>query len=357
MNVLLLMAHAVAEYDDLKLFAELGYDVFCPGGYEVPSQPGEAMRPALPLVPHHPDLVEACRQQRAQYAETHPEMTEYAIDWAKKVIPQAVLDWADTIICHHFPQRWLAEQWPRIRDKRVLWRTCGQSHPELERNMSRLVADGLQVVRYSPAEKRAFTRLGAFAGEDVLIRFYKDPDEWNGWTGDWEKVTNVTQNLMQRGDYTNGRFWIEATAGLPTLPVGEGSKVIGGPGKVTFEWMQLALRQCRAYLYTGTQPASYTLGLIEAMMTGIPVVSIGPSWMAIPDLFEGHELAPLASNRVEDARVHLKAIMADRGYAEALSKSGRSEAIELFGRETITKQWLSFLGSPVRVGPEAVTAA
>ena len=28
---------------------------------------------------------------------------------------------------------------------------------------------------------------------------------------------------------------------------------------------------------TGTRPASYTLGLIEAMMTGIPVVSMPPS--------------------------------------------------------------------------------
>jgi hypothetical protein len=52
------------------------------------------------------------------------------------------------------------------------------------------------------------------------------------------------------------------------------------------------LRRIRAYLYTGTQPASYTLGLIEAMMTGVPVVSIGPDHMTWQrDLFEGHELA------------------------------------------------------------------
>jgi hypothetical protein len=61
------------------------------------------------------------------------------------------------------------------------------------------------------------------------------------------------------------------------------------------------LRRIRAYLYTGTQPASYTLGLIEAMMTGVPVVSIGPDHMTWQrDLFEGHEIAKPAGRHDDD---------------------------------------------------------
>ena len=33
MNVLLLASHAVAEFDDVRMFSDLGYDVFAPGGW------------------------------------------------------------------------------------------------------------------------------------------------------------------------------------------------------------------------------------------------------------------------------------------------------------------------------------
>ena len=51
MNVLLLASHAVAEYDDVRMFSDMGVDVFAPGGYADPAHPGEgAIRPALPEV-------------------------------------------------------------------------------------------------------------------------------------------------------------------------------------------------------------------------------------------------------------------------------------------------------------------
>ena len=56
-RVLLLASHAVAEYDDVRMFSDLGYDIFAPGGYEVPSRSGEGIRPPLPDAPHHPDFL------------------------------------------------------------------------------------------------------------------------------------------------------------------------------------------------------------------------------------------------------------------------------------------------------------
>jgi glycosyltransferase involved in cell wall biosynthesis len=116
--------------------------------------------------------------------------------------------------------------------------------------------------------------------------------------------------------------------------LGPGSEDIGGPGALTYDEMRGWLRRARVYLYTGTQPASYTLGLIEAMMTGIPVVSIGPSWMDVfpygPDLFEGHELVP-------ERRAHDDPERAER--TTTCSKTStrhatlvRARAIELFAR-------------------------
>jgi hypothetical protein len=59
MNILLLASHAVAEYDDVRMFHDLGYGIFAPGGYEDPGKSGEGIRPALPQVPRHDDLIAA----------------------------------------------------------------------------------------------------------------------------------------------------------------------------------------------------------------------------------------------------------------------------------------------------------
>ena len=100
---------------------------------------------------HHPELVDAINRVRAERGEPGP-----AIDWGKAALPDEVIDWADVIIVHHFPDRWIGGQWDRIKHKRVIWRTCGQSDPELEDFMGQF--DGLQIVRYSPNEQTPSSR-------------------------------------------------------------------------------------------------------------------------------------------------------------------------------------------------------
>ncbi len=111
--------------------------------------------------------------------------------------------------------------------------------------------------------------------------------------------------------------------------------------------MQGWLRRSRCYLYTGTQPASYTLGLIEAMMTGIPVVSIGPANMQIfpysPLLFEGHEIAGLGSDDPTEAGQMVRDLLAFPEHAKRISEQQRARAIDLFGIDTIREQWREFL--------------
>ena len=177
MNLLLLASHAVAEYDDIRMFTDLGFDCFAPGGYEVPSRSGEGIRPALPDAPHHPEFVARCEEQRAKYGEPG----EY-IDWAKARLHDDLIDWADAIIVHHFPRVWIGRQWERIKHKRVIWRTCGQSDFATEQYMAGFRPD-LQIVRYSPAEERFFKPRGAFAGQDALIRFGKYPEDYGPWDG------------------------------------------------------------------------------------------------------------------------------------------------------------------------------
>ena len=343
MNIVLLLAHSIEEYDQVKLLTSLGYDVFSIGAYSDPAHPGDDKRPPIPEAPDHPELRAACDAQRARL-EAERGAPGRALDWAKAELPDAVLDWADTVIVHHFEHTWLAPQWDRLRGKRVIWRTVGQSVEGNERLMGPLRAQGLQIVRYSPCERA----IPGFAGEDALIRFWKDPDEWSGWTGSIAAVTNVTQHLRARDPYTNWGFWESSTRGLQRRPFGPGSERIGGGGALNYDALRKVLRDYRAYLYTGTQPASYTLGLIEAMMTGIPVVSIGPSWMRVfpygPDLFEGHKIVGNWYDDPDEAQAELLVYLSDPACARADSAHFRDTAIELFGRETIGTAWKAFLG-------------
>lgn len=343
MKLALLGAHNIEEYDALKLFHGLGYDVFGIGGYSYPAEPVESLRPALPELTYYPVLDTACHEKRIEHEKDPPYIQgRPVIDWAKADLPDEVLDWADAIIVSAFEHTWIAPQWKRLKEsgKRIIWRTIGQSGPDNERFMRPFHDDGLEIVRYSPNE----ANIPQYAGEDALIRFYKDPDEWKGWTGETGVVTNVTQHLFQRHPFTNWEYWDVATQDLPRFPVGAGSEVIGGPGKVSFETMKAVLRSSRAYLYTGTQPASYTLGFIEAMMTGTPLVSISKDWMQLPEAFEADELALSAYSDPEAATTHLRLLLNDTDAARLHSQMQRQRAIDLFGIESVGMLWRAYLG-------------
>jgi len=287
-NILLCLSHSIEEYDQLKLLHGLGYTVASIGGYIDPAHPHTPMRPALPEIPMVQSIKDA--------VDSLGTMDNLGAAQAR--LPDAVLEWADVIIYHHYLER-LYGQWDRIADwkrgdsnRRVIWRSVGQSVEYNERQAQPFRAQGLERIAYSPKERN----IPGYSGDDALIRFYKDPADWYGWTGEDAVIGNITQDMPGRGEYCGLPFWLAATAGLPAKPAGPGSERLpGGIGALDYDEMRAYLRRCRAYLYTGTQPASYTLGLIEAMMTGVPVVSIGPEHMRIfpygPELFEGHAIA------------------------------------------------------------------
>jgi hypothetical protein len=344
-HVLLCLSHSIEEWQQLTLLTDLGYEVFSIGGYIEPSKPHDLKRPPADGVPFFPDLK----------AAVDAIGSDDNLGEAQKRIPDAVLDWLgdDGIIIYHHRLERLFGQWPRVKDwmkggqgRRVIWRSVGQSVKNNEREAAPFRVSGLERVAYSPRE----VNIPEYSGHDAIIRFWGEQVD-EDWVGDDPVVIQVSQHLRQRDPFTNWEFWDTATRDLPRLPVGPGSEVIGGAGQVSYEAMREYLLHSRAFLWTGSQPASYTLGLIEAMHHGIPTVSIGPSWMRIDydghtsaEMFEGHEIALKASDDPNEVRHILRHLLEDHELAHVASAKTRARARELFDRETVGKQWAEFLG-------------
>ena len=257
MKIFYLSVHSVLEYDEVSLFSELGHDIFSWGAYTYPQGHPSLPRPGIPGLPFHADLADLSRR------------------FPRTEIPIEMLDWADVIIImdgagmHDV----IELNWAKLKGRNVIWRTIGQSTPNVENRLSKYRSEGLKIVRYSPMEDK----LKNYIGGDATIRFYKDPTEFSGWNGKEARVINFTQTLKGRRIFCGYEPIMKLMDGFPSKIYGSGNEDLGSynGGELPYDLMKGVLRDSRVYIYRGTWPASYTLTTIEALMTGIPVVSVG----------------------------------------------------------------------------------
>jgi hypothetical protein len=330
MRILYCSCHAVLEYDELKMFSEIGAEVFSTGTYMDPQNPAQLYRPPLKL-PQRPELIESFRG-----LDEH-ELSEAAIKWA------------DIVIVMHDVQ-WMAKNWERFRGKPIIWRSIGQSIPMIEEIMGHFRSLGVKIVRYSPRE----SKIPRYAGEDAVIRFCKDPDEFCGWTGKEMRVVTVNQHLPKRGEEDPSyKAYLLATDGLPRKLFGPGNEGVGedDSGFAPYEQIKQELQDARVYFYVGTTPASYCLNFIEAWMTGIPIVAIGAGLHNKEDIGETYEVHELIESGVsgfvsDDSNslgYSLRFMLNHWGFAKRVGMKGREEAIRLFGKNGIKNQWEDFI--------------
>jgi hypothetical protein len=336
-KLLYLSCHQVLEFDEIALFHELGIEVFSAGDYLRPGQTNGPLRPSLPQLPTNFDDLAAFNALTKPGCDPRDSLTRNFVDRF------------DAVLVMHVP-RWIVHNWEAMRHKPVIWRTIGHSWPEIEFTMQSYRGDGLNIVRYSPAERR----LPNYAGEDALIRFYKDPVEWGGWTGERPVFVCFSGAMPQRAEHCNFPAFRKVSDSLPCELFGIGNEAAGAVcrGCLTYDEMRAVLRSSRACFYTGTFPACYTLGFIEAWMTGIPVVAIGPriyaspnaavsDWYEIPQLIE-HEINGFVSDDYNELRSCLKCLLAHWDYAREVSQAGRASAISHFDKAIVRDQWGRF---------------
>lgn len=310
----------------------MGHNVFSVGGaYQNPSSPQDVKRPGF-----------------TGYYNDH--LQAVAIQSSKEHIHQELIDWADVIYIMHRTD-WVLSNWDRIKHKKVIYRRIGQSTSATEADLAIPRMQGLKLVSYSPHEKLIL----GFSGEDRMIRFYKDPEEFGPYTGEKSEVITVAQSMKKRGNFCGFNIFEEATRGMPRKlygPDNEDSGIEGG--LLSYDDLRDAYRTARVYFYTGTYPAPYTLNFMEAMMSGVPIVAINKDLADIHiypinqyevDQFIVHGESGFIGNSVSQLREFVNVLLNSPEEAKYMGHNARKKAIELFGKEKIRKEWEEFFES------------
>ncbi len=330
--------HATLEHQELQLFADMGIDFFSLGVYA-----DLAGHPSLP----RPSIVGGT---------PHPEFMKYNTDYPKTNLPQEFFDNFNTIMVMHTPT-WITENWDKMKGKTVIWRSIGQSTTQVENMLRRMKIEGMKVVRYSPMEMN----IPANIGEDATIRFHEDPEDLKDWNGQTKRVMNLTQSLKARFHNCHYDQIMQVIDGFPALIYGNGNDDLGplNGGSLPYDLIKGALRDNRVFLYAGTWPACYTLSFTEALMTGIPIVSIGPKlaeeiptvpqseqfhYFEIGNIIENKKNG-FISNDINELREYINDLLTDDELAKKIGNAGRQTAIKLFSKEKARTDWTRFFNS------------
>lgn len=348
MKILYLSAHSILAYDECTLLLELGHEVFCPDSFVEKLNPGDpSLRPQIEVLPEQLDNYR--ENMRSFHKCGSPGVNN------KENLSVEFLKRFDVVIVMHVPA-WIEKNWERFKQAgiTVVWRTIGQSWYGNEQQIAPFRKQGLKIIRYSPREAKI---PNAYQGGDALIRFYKDPEEFKGWTGENASVVCIGQHLEQRGKPCNWEWLCEVSNGFPRTFFGPGSETCAwGKGKLDFAEMKRVMQQSRVMLNGGTWPASTTLAASEAWMTGAPLVCVGPmlghpyGWFQGHDLYEWGDLIEngvngWCSDDLAATKDFIGQLLKDQALAKKIGDAGRAKAIELFGKEAIKVQWRDFLAA------------
>jgi hypothetical protein len=330
MKIHYISCHSILEYDEVQLLTDLGHDVFSNGAYIDPRGHLTLPRPGIEGAAYYEDY--------ANLSLNHP----------KTNLPMELIDPFDVIIVMHSPDV-IVQNWDRIKHKKVIWRTIGQSTEGVEASLSQMRDEGLKIIRYSPKERT----LSNYIGEDVLIRFCKDEDDFKGWVGTGG-VVSFAQSLKGRRTHCHYEEVIRVIDKYNGTVYGPGNDDLGirNGGAVPYSTQIKRMQEARVMIYGGTAPASYTLSFIEALMMGLPIVAISKELAHIIYGFDFYEvdeilakIGGLVCDNVEQMFQKTQMMLNDIDFAKEMSEKQRALAIEMFGKKKIIKQWEEFLNA------------
>lgn len=342
MKILYMSCHAVLEYDELRILNDLGYDVTSIGSYIDPKLPHSDIRPSLNISTN----IERANKIHDLFQQN---LTKgISPEFCSNTLTKEVVDDYDVIIVMHKID-WIEKNWEVLKNKIVILRTIGQNVENDELNIKKYVDMGLKVLRYSPKERD----LKNYAGEHGLIRFLKYKTDFKIRENKCDYVISFGQNINQRGNWCGSSIIESVAKSVPFKLYGPNNEFYSfWDGRISYEQQLEKYATNACYLYTGTFPAQYTLNFIEALLSGIPIVSVGkhlsqtfvePYPFEVPDILD--EINGYYFDDVDSIVNALNMLLEDKNINEQISKKQIELANKLFSVEENGHLWKEFLNN------------
>jgi hypothetical protein len=169
-----------------------------------------------------------------------------------------------------------------------------------------------------------------------VIRPCADPEEYGGFEGSSPVALRVANQVLERQERFAWNAHLAITQGHAARLVGHNPTLESVQPAGSWEALRALYREHRAYVHTAGAGLDdgYNLGVVEAMVTGMPVVSLALTASPVVDGYSGY-----VSDDVAYLNARLGALLADRDLALELGGRARSSAIELFSVSRFVLGW------------------
>ncbi len=161
------------------------------------------------------------------------------------------------------------------------------------------------------------------------------------WQGDLARGICVINHLAQRGRRLGADWFLQARELLPIDLLGMGNAALGGLGELPLRQVPARCARYRFFFH----PVRYTslgLGLIEAMMLGMPVVALATTEM--PNVIE-NGISGYLDTCPARLIAPMRALLADPEHAARLGEQAARRARERYAIGRFVDDWNRALAS------------
>lgn len=169
-----------------------------------------------------------------------------------------------------------------------------------------------------------------------IIRPCAALDEYYGYTGKWSKALRVANQVSTRKERFAWHIHRQMVGRLPLRLVGYNPGIEEAEPASSWHDLRTLYRQHRLYVHTAGARLDdgYNMGIVEAMATGMPVVSLEGSESPIVNGFNG-----FVGTNVSYLHEQIACLLKNRRLAIELGKRARETVAREFSVEQFVSNW------------------
>lgn len=291
--------HASLEYDQARMFNDLGFKVG--GNWDL----GSKQRPKIAGVTDH-------NENRSDF---------------------------DLILLHQVPDYHEVMKMLLDQKKRVILSAFGQADIWQYRAIAEICDryEHAYVAPYSVKDNRLYLQHGCPPRKCRLIRFGKYLSDFGEWNGRKLAAYATGNEIHLRGHGCGWALLKMVMAQCPVILTGKRTDEVGGLGEVSEESMHELMADCACFLSFGTVPAAWIMSQMEAWCAGCPTV-IYDNGHGIDE----ENIPLLLANSVDKVVGMVNRLISDKAFRQQWHEASLMNA-KLFDVRTIGPQWVDFI--------------